>query len=290
MFEKYKNEVIEAYNSKRAAGLLSSHLVQASPAELKRECLKVYGERYSQKDARILRAFFGPETEEKDFSKLIIKTEPDRFKPLRNLMKGTVQDPRLINIDLLAWLIDFNPRPHALWENNVVVLNGGPGNPSPELPQKIPVPQPPDDTPLPEPPKDTPVPKPNRWARFKTRENLIAAMILLVIGIGVYMITVTPPFKQCMYWAEDHYEAISCTEKKEDVEIIPINEDRIANFKKITLPDTLTVSSLGKVWYISNRGVIEFFTAPGEYPLDRNKRVLPMSKGILQKYVLNKDL
>lgn len=296
MFEEYKNEVIEAYNWKSEAGVLSSHLVQPSPAELRKECLKVYRERYSQKDERILRAFFGPETEENNFAKLIGKTELDKFKPLGNMMRGKIQEPRLSSIDLLAWLIDFNPRPYALWINNAVVLNEEPvvrnGEPV-VLKEEAIVPE--EETVVTNPahPGETPVSKVDKWAKFKNKGTLISYMILLVLGIGVFMAWKDISLigaKQCMFWNVDHYEPVSCSEKKEDTDVIALDEDRIANFKKITQPDTLTVNSLGKVWYITNRGVTEFFTAPGEYPVDRNKRVLPMSKGILQKYVLNKDL
>ncbi|MCX2452097.1 hypothetical protein OQX61_12565 [Pedobacter sp. PLR] len=297
MFEEYKNEVIEAHNRKSAAGVLSSHLVQASPAELRKECLKVYRERYSQKDERILRAFFGPETEENNFAKLIGKTELDKFKPLGNMMRGKIQEPRLSSIDLLAWLIDFNPRPHALWINNAVVLNEEPVVLKEEpvvLKEEAIVPEKETVVINPALPGEIPVSKVGRWAKFKNKETLISYMILLVLGIGVFMAWRDSPLigdsKQCMYWNVDHYEPVSCSEKKDDADVIALDEDRIAHFKKITQPDTLTVNSLGKVWYITNRGETEFFTAPGEYPVDRNKRVLPMSKGILQKYVLYKDL
>lgn len=79
------------------------------------------------------------------------RIDPDKFRPLVNLLKDRVRDPRHSIIELLGWLIDFNPRPHALWERK--------DNPS--LP-----------------------PKESLWVKFKTKKAMIYYTIFLVVGIG----------------------------------------------------------------------------------------------------------
>lgn len=87
-----------------------------------------------------------------------------------------------------------------------------------------------------------------------------------------------------MYWTGDHYVPVSCNEKIENVEIIALDEDRVANLKKITRPDTLTENSVGKAWCDSKGKDPRFYTAGGANPEDANKRLLRMSKLVLENY------
>ncbi|MGZ4159648.1 MAG: hypothetical protein ACXVNF_02460, partial [Neobacillus sp.] len=89
----------------------------------------------------------------------------------------------------------------------------------------------------------------------------------------------------CMVWVDDRYQPIDCSEKSLHPPVYHINHQLVDNFKKIMKPDTLTPRSIGKVWYAKFNGRVEFFTSAGPYPLDTNRRVLPMSEHILEKYV-----
>lgn len=246
MFEDYKKEVILEYHKKRKAGTLSNPLMHPSPAQLKMECLKVYNERYSSQDDIILRSFFGLESTDTSFRQLMERTDPDRFRPLVNLLRDRIRDPRSSIIELLAWLIDFNPRPYALWDKKDL---------EPE-----------------------PVPPPtDKLAKFKTKKAMAFYGLFLVLGIGLSMVK----SKECMYWTGDHYEPVYCNEKIEGAVVIALNEGRVDSLKKIMRPDTLTEYSVGKVWCDSKRKGANFYTAEGEDPEDANKRLLLMTQVVL---------
>ena len=94
------------------------------------------------------------------------------------------------------------------------------------------------------------------------------------------------PAEQCMYWTGQHYEPISCNYKDATKLKLPLKKEQLANQQKITLPDTLTAQSIGKVWY--NRISVnknEFYTDSGTNPIDTTKRLKPLTQYILHKYV-----
>ncbi|UOU99424.1 hypothetical protein MUU74_05550 [Chryseobacterium daecheongense] len=97
---------------KKEKGKLSLNLVAPTPAKLKQECSIVYSERYKEKDGKTLRLFFLPKDDSTDYGISIRNTDTDRFKPLSNFLKGKTSETEDKNIELLAWLIDFEPRPY----------------------------------------------------------------------------------------------------------------------------------------------------------------------------------
>lgn len=117
MFEDYKEKVILTYQEKRDAGAISVNLLRPSPGKIKDECLIVYQERCSKKDERAFRLFFGPKDHITDYGQSISKLEIDKFRPLMNFMNRRTNVTEDKNIELLAWLIDFEPRPYQIWNN-----------------------------------------------------------------------------------------------------------------------------------------------------------------------------
>lgn len=112
MFDDYKKCVILAYRKKKVEGPISINLSLPTPAKLRKECLIVYSERRLQKDEEILRSFFGSKDNLKDYSQTIDRFQIEGFKALINFLKGRTSDPDERIVELLAWLIDFEPRPH----------------------------------------------------------------------------------------------------------------------------------------------------------------------------------
>lgn len=99
--------------------------------------------------------------------------------------------------------------------------------------------------------------------------------------------TVSLDGQQCMYWAGDHYEPVSCNQQFGiDTLVIALDSLRLYNFKKINTPDTITRSAIGKVWYIKLKNKLEFYTADGYYPADPKLRVKPITDYIINKYIL----
>lgn len=117
MFDDYKEKVILAYQKKRNEDSISIRLLQLSPAKLRDECFNIYRERRLPKDEKILKEFFELKDDAEDFAKIIKNFEIDKFKPLINFLNRKTNHTDIKNIDLLAWLIDFEPRPFKFEHN-----------------------------------------------------------------------------------------------------------------------------------------------------------------------------
>ena len=89
--------------------------------------------------------------------------------------------------------------------------------------------------------------------------------------------------KQCMYWNGKEYVPEDCGQPKDD--LIAIDPKKIANFKKITKPDT--INSVRGIWYSKYQNEVEFFTADGINP-ENGKSLNPLTDHILYKYT-NKE-
>lgn len=112
MFTNYVRRVIETYQLKKEKGELSLNLTEPTPSRLKSECMIVYLERFTEKDNKTLRLFFQTTDDTTDYSSSIRNIDTDKFKPLCNFLKGRTSDTDAKNIELLSWLIDFDPRPY----------------------------------------------------------------------------------------------------------------------------------------------------------------------------------
>lgn len=124
LFIDYTDLVLKEYEEKRDSNQLSQRLMHPTTANIRQECLYVYTERTKngeKEETDTLRAFFGIPPTGKDFSHNIERCNPDKFRPLQNLIKREIKNPALVNVELLAWLIGVTPRPfsHAqkLFEN-----------------------------------------------------------------------------------------------------------------------------------------------------------------------------
>jgi len=344
MFEDYKEKVILAYQKKKEANAISINLLRPTPGKLRNECLSVFGERSLLKDEKTLRLFFGPKDKLADYGQSISKIEIDKFRPLINFLKRrtNVTDER--NIELLAWLIDFEPRPYQYGFNYKEDIKSGITQNITDNSQEIEVE---DERSLtvssiygndeagnkeveavlsdisavgndgecreegndfleevlvteekevieetgsvhPEiqsvfenfdRPKE-PIPG------FKLRKAIASLMIIIVVASGsMYLLISNEGEQKCMYWTGDHYKSISCNKKIEDAAVIALDTGKVAHFKKITQPDTLTQSSVGKVWYTKIDGGIEFYTADGVHPVYNEVRLKPVTVYILNKYI-----
>ncbi len=123
---------------------------------------------------------------------------------------------------------------------------------------------------------------------------IIPLVAVFLIGMGVYVFWVDKanraintliPGQQCMYWSVDHYEVIDCNQKyKIKVPVVQADLHALNNFKRIMTPDTLTNHALGRVWYVKKEGKPEFYTDSGYHPVDQDKKLLPVTTYILNKY------
>ncbi|WEK18342.1 MAG: hypothetical protein P0Y49_16250 [Candidatus Pedobacter colombiensis] len=112
MLDDYKKAVIFDYHQKKVKRLLSLNLSHPTPAKLRHECLLVLNTRPQIKDEKIIRDFFNLGAISNDYSSSIERFDPEKLKPLDNYLKGKTVSTEPRNIELLAWLIDFEPRPY----------------------------------------------------------------------------------------------------------------------------------------------------------------------------------
>lgn len=294
MYPDYRLLVLKDYQEKKAGNALSLRLRSPSPAQLRDECIAVCEERYLRKDEPVLRTFFGKKDDVAGYIQAIKNHDTDKFKPLVNYLRGQVSSTDQKNIELLAWLINFEPRPFQLGkkydaagaapeddeeekeerEREVVteIMKGNGENVGVmRMFQHVPGKQ-----------------KPGS----KNRAIIILAFLIMFIVGGSYWLLkdkapkiVLTGKESCMYWAEDHYEPVSCNQKFKDTLIVALDSVKLHQFKKITQPDTITARAKGHVWYVKVDNGIEFYTSDGYHPIYHQKRLRPVTDYIIYKYV-----
>lgn len=306
MFTDYTLLVLSDYQRKKDTNIFSLNLIQPTPAKLKEECLIVCNERYQKKDERALKAFFGEGADKTACLQAIKRCETDKFKPLVNFLRQQTATTEDKNIELLAWLIDFDHRPYELGKRYDVAHPGEEAvvdkqeeevdkeaKPEPAINEaKDKVPTEPSGQNGEKAAGDTSGPV---ASKFKTRNAVVAVLILVIIGIITYRVAsngrapapavALTGHEACMYWSGDHYQQVSCSQKLGDTMVIAMDSAQLINFKKITQPDTITTRSKGMVWYVKINGAIEFYTSDGYHPINRQLRLRPITDYIIRKYI-----
>jgi len=366
MTEEYPELVLSTYKKMRDNGELHTIIPKATTAALKNACLKVYDSRYNPEDADILSVFFNVDKMKCDFRKVISDVKSDYFKALWKHIRDKTDTTDERNSDLLAWLIDFKPRPSGSYykslreakkrtkeSNEGLIITSSDGNSDsngediptdkgddslngesdkndgleketkekieslntsepigeieingekelvdkPTVPPVIIIPvkindgdKGADKTRDIHPPKE-PIYEP----RFSPRYIIISCVLIFFIGSTSFMVWERMPIsvrkpdvgENAMYWDGDHYEPVKAGAQKPGVAIIPLDFTLLQQQRKITLPDTLTKYSLGKVWYKGYGSNHEYFTFKGIYPADTARTLKPLSTTILTKYTSN---
>jgi len=320
LFKDYTNLVIKAYEERREANRLS-RLQHLTTANIRKECLNIFDEKIrsgKQLEENTLRAFFGMSPTEKGFRNFIENYKADKFKPLQSLIKGEVSNPSIITVELLAWLIDFKPRPLAYAQKVFATTNefndqekpGNGGNKKQEgdnlangekhLKSEISnAGLLGEETLIEEENKKHGLNKANVHDRIP-KINLTSVIgITLVILCGVaYLISLQTTSGEdiygntksnCMQWINDHFEKVPCVEQQDGLPILALNEKKIKSFRMITRVDTMTEWSIGKVYYIKDKGTIKYYTEAGNYPEDLTRPLKVLSPYMFDKYLRKKE-
>jgi hypothetical protein len=295
---KYIKAVLDCYDQKKKANELRSGLAHPSPARLREECLFAFKNRYSGNDRQTLLNFFGVANESELSERFIKKFDRDKFRPVAKFIQRQVEDPDPKNVELVAWLIEFEPRPCANWtevskkkhsaddQKNGRYDTGGStqstsagSNEGPYYTEQGLV--------------TIPVPGGKSFFNFRTVIVFGLVLIFLVAFAFVYKTFYNnsdnrkfPESGLCMYWAGDRYVRISCDQKLGD-NIIVIAYDSVVyhNMRRVTEPDTITFHSIGKLWYIKRNNQYEFFTCAGKYPLDLKSDLRPATQRIIKNLI-----
>ncbi|MGJ1195825.1 hypothetical protein ACR777_05565 [Sphingobacterium spiritivorum] len=279
-FANYQKVIISLYAEKKTNGSLPFGPLEMTPAKLRDECIRVCQERPDDNDISTLRLFFGPGANIWSYQNIIEDGDIEKFKPLINYLRGSTRSTNTINIELLAWLIDFTPRPYSKWKiesrsNNREITS-----------------DPPEDLPPGEEetePGDTVSPGPKKpWFKRNIKQTALSLMAATTLCGGTYMFAYNGS-QGCMYWTGDRYKSVPCQEKVEGATVLALDSAKLLNFRKINVPDTLTISSINNLWYTKiTVDSAEFYTGSGFHPLFPEKRLKPVTPYILNKYVLNK--
>ncbi|MDA3613775.1 hypothetical protein [Polluticaenibacter yanchengensis] len=112
MYQDYIDRILEEYEKKKLANELSDSLLLLTTAKLRNECLSVYKKRYNKRyDEKALQSFFGIIDEQEDMLRSIKRINVDKFRQPISLLRGEIKDTDIKNVELIAWLVDFQPRP-----------------------------------------------------------------------------------------------------------------------------------------------------------------------------------
>lgn len=263
MLEEYQKEVLETYHRRKGKNDLTNHLLYPTAANLRKECAIVFHQRPDVQVQSIFQSFARIGLNIVSAAD-IESIDPDKFRPLLNYINVVTKRPEAKVVELLAWLIDFSPRPYQSW---LIVGHG----------------------------KETILEQNKFQTSFGERKlnsstKIIFAMIFMICIVSFLFwknkmdrIIITKDEK-CMYWNGDSYEAVACNLETNGVKI-PLDITVLKRLKRITQPDTLTKLSIGKVWYGKVNGKPDFYTASGTHPLNVNKRLMPLTDYMLKKYV-----
>ncbi len=127
-------------------------------------------------------------------------------------------------------------------------------------------------------------------------EKALLYFLLFIISIGSaytlwqqkqdnQMMALGNPNTGCMYWTGDHYDTVSCADRNSNRLKLPLDLERMRNFKRITREDTMTRWSIGRLFYIKINGGIEFYTASGHHPVDVTRTLKIISDHIYGTYL-----
>ncbi|MFN3667046.1 MAG: hypothetical protein ACK4S0_12845, partial [Sediminibacterium sp.] len=295
MFSDYTYLILDEYYTKLGQNKLPPSLLHLRPARLRDECLKVCEERFQPRDLKTLRDFFGVFDGKEECLRVIAKVDVDKFKPLINYLNGDTESTNERNIELLAWLINFEPRPFELGrkygrrEDGGKEEGGREDGPLQVAAEVLPWAS---TAPL-EPAGMLPRKKPGllKW--------LIPGAIAVVAatGFSIMKFKEKPPAIQslaalatsCMYWTGEVYKAVPCNARPGTATVIALDTFQLNHFKKVMQIDTITLRSVGKLWYLKRNNFPEIFTAPGNHPEELNKQLKPLSAYMIKKYILKND-
>lgn len=309
-FEDYKQEVIQAYEKKKKNEVTFPHnLHYPTPANLKNECLNVFQNRYSGKDNGTFKAIFREKDSAEAYFTAIQTAEADQFKALSNFLKGNTKNTSDRYIELLAWLIDFQPRPHIPATGYEIDLDKPKNKSVPEQETTVPTPGttieetpvvntidiPVNGTETSEDNDSTGTDSPGNAGTDKGvfgiprklyKTIAVCVLTFVVLSGSYFFYIINRP--DCMYWDGDQYQYIDCDQRQDyGTIILPVDAYKFAHLKRIKKRSQIRRSDIGKVHYSKINNEVEFYTVKSENPTDTARKLLPMTSYIFNKYVLH---
>lgn len=261
-------------------GMYSSFLLHPSPAQLRNLCLLLLENNVSKADEEIFKLFFQPPGGD-GLRKSIGNFDIEKFKAIVNFLKGKSDWTNMVSLNLIAVLVDFQPRPYAKYLRTNFSDTAKDEIQTKKGIQRI--------EPIAlVPTKPTSVGDHLNMEIFKKGAIGVGMLLVLIFGVSL----INQSFfnqKQCMQWQNDHYEAVDCSVAQQGIitqnEVIPINNS-VVNLRKIDVNEQTQFFKNGKplVWYAKHKGKLSYFNSYGINP-ETGKALKPMTKYMIDKYV-----
>jgi hypothetical protein len=297
MYQDYLDAIMKHYEQKKLNNELSLRLLNPTPAKIKDECVAVYQSRLMERDLKMLISFM--EVREGADVLKAIKKGRDKFKPLDNYLKNATEKTEDRNIELLGWLLDFEPRPYDDrydYKKDVPPTTKKTLAKPPEDPTKKEAygkavnPVELTTTAIQPEPINAEQVGPKRPTLIK-KLGFIAGSLIIASGLIAAVIFNNKDNKGCMIWVGDHYERVSCDSSGGMGLVLGLDANSVRHLRRITRPDTLTEKDIGKVWY-RKRGAdsLDFYTTGGRDPVDPNLDLKRLTVYIFEKYLRKKNL
>ena len=220
---------------------------------------------------------------EADLVKEIKKIQADKFKQIKKFIDGELDNTSSDKLELIAILIDFNPRPYSKFlkqYKTVVVEPIFEANVQEQL-------------------NDAVVVQGLVNIETKTPENkdntkLIVVLLLLIVVLGSVGYLIKDIFlreKRLMEWKSNHYEVVDDTGVNgigNFRTIAPYDESKMS-LKKIDVNSETPFFHYDTplVYYLKHNGEVEFFNQPGQHPVLK-KTLRPVTQHIISVYVNKK--
>jgi hypothetical protein len=210
----------------------------------------------------------------------------DKLKPVKQFLDGSTSYPTNETMEMAAWIIHFKPRPYSNWLDQSTNQSSTHDQPK----------------------QETVRPQDNHQGGSKEhahrREHFLQNWLKkqgVLWGCGAAILTasifgilnIKPSIRAneteesgCMIWVVDHFEPISCDEGIDREGVAKLNSVHLHDFKKITSIETIEHTDIDNIWYYKyNQDSLEYFSAPGLHPLNRQKTLRPMTNYMYLKYI-----
>lgn len=290
----YTNCIKGKFGALRDSGELAQALINPTKASIRDECLRLYQERSGQKDRETLASFFGPIQKDEDLFETIERVDLDDLKALHQFFTGKTTNPGYKVVEMMAWLIDFQPRPYdpsvnyedlAARFTNIKPVEDKMGNQCPGGGDEADITKNYKDEIAMGQVSAESQKQPPKW-----KTAVIASVATITLGAGGYQLfnkgtnVKQETGSECMYWAGDHYEKGACIQRGGDSVLAPFDANRYRNFRRITDSGQITENSIGKVWYRLKKGKFEFFNMNEKHPVD-GRRLNGLTEKSYKKYM-----
>ncbi|TDS12366.1 hypothetical protein [Sphingobacterium paludis] len=313
-FKDFKVEVLALYEAKKSRNELDDLLANPSPANLRDYCLIKLSEEPPPTDIEVFQKFFNPFKKKENIEVAIKTFNTGSLRALQKFILGQTQKPDDLLVKLLSILVDYQPRPFQYGKENtqtkpeelddkgIRAVEGDQKDEddlrSEETNQEgseisiiedfskeeeetkgnssggdIPKPKDPEtgDIDL--------LDEENRST--KKRKVALGGLTIVIITSFVGLIY---PKKNCMCWDGDKFVAVYCQDKTQRNQIVGLDKDKLAFFRRITQPDTLGLKDVGHVWYSKIDNEVEFFTQPGLHPIKVDRSLKIATEHIIENH------